>query len=285
MQRFSRRSIFQVSFCLPVAAALFATSCSTIEVTPARGAAPRDSKNAFSHAELDGVLKKFVNKAGLVDYGGLRLNHAQLDKYLGQLAQTSPENDKSLFPNRWHKMAYWVNAYNACVLKQIIDRNITDSVGNSLPSQAQFFTFNKFNIGGESMNLNAMEDKLREEADPRAQFLLNFGAATCARLRAEVVTGDGFDKVAEEAAVEFCNETRNVRMGPKNGDNPSGSVTLSKLFDRREQDFVEYAKTRGVANPTIRDLVNLFRKDNRVPVNANVYYLEYDWDLNRQIVK
>lgn len=286
MQTFATTRLSKMSravFCSLLAAAVCAAgACSTIEVPRATGAPPRDAKNTFSHAEFDAVVKKFVNKTGRVDYGGLRLDHAQLDKYLGQLAQTSPVNDKSLFPNKWHKLAYWVNAYNACVLKQVIDRNITESVGDSLPNQAQFFVLNRFEIGGETMNLNAIEDKAREEGDARINFLLNFAAGTCPRLRFEACAGEKFDAIADEAAVEFCNDERNVRIGPKNADNPNGSITLSKLFERREKDFLEYTKIRGVANPSIRDAANLWRKENRVPLNANIYYSEYDWTLNKQ---
>lgn len=269
---------------ITTAASLSFISCSTIEVPRQTGAAPRDAKNAFAHSELDSVLQRFVDKSGRVDYGGLRLSHAGLDKYLGQIAQTSPENDKSLFPTPAHRAAYWINAYNACVLKQVIESNITDAVGDSIPSEQKFFKLTKFVAGGETMSLSAMQDLAHASGDARVFFLLCKGAMGSPRLRNSVITGEQYEKVAEEAAVEFCNEERNVTIGPRNADNPGGSVTLSKLFDDHAGEFVQYARGRGVANASIRDAVNLWRKkETRVPLNANDYFRPFDAALNRQL--
>ncbi|MBI3818976.1 MAG: DUF547 domain-containing protein [Planctomycetes bacterium] len=263
--------------------AVLAAACSTIDVPVAKTAPPRDAKNAFSHADFDAVLKKITDKTGRVDYGGLRLEHAQLDKYLGQLAQTSPENDKSLFPNKWHQMAYWVNAYNASVIRQIIEKNITDTVGDSLPSRMKFFgVLSGVIVGGERMSLDEIEKKASFSGDPRVHFLISNGTLGGPRLRAEAPGGENFDKIAEEAAVEFCNDPRNVRTGPKNNDNPEGSLTLSEVFDRFEREFVDYARGRGVAGPTVRDAINFWRKDNRVPVNGKNYYFDFEWALNKR---
>jgi hypothetical protein len=265
--------------------AITAFSCTTIEVPVHSGAPPRDSKNSFSHAEFDGVLRRFVNKSGLVDYGGLRLDHAQLDKYLGQIAQTSPENDKSLFPDKWHRMAYWINAYNACVLKQIIDNNITDSVGGSIPSEFKFFKSTRFFVGGAAMSLNAIEENAGGLADARVYFVINYGALGSPRLRAEAMSGESLDKVLEEAAREFCNDPKQISINNKTDDEPLGSVTFSKVFDWHEREFTEYARGRGVAGATLRDAVNLWRdKGARVPLNGTNIINNFNWALNKQDV-
>ncbi|MFN0207378.1 MAG: DUF547 domain-containing protein [Planctomycetota bacterium] len=273
------------AICLPIAA-LAAIACSTIEVPRATGAPPRDAKNTFSHAEFDGVLKKFVNKVGRVDYGGLRLDHTQLDKYLGQLRQTSPDNDKSLFPNRWHQMAYWVNAYNACVLKQVIDENITESVGDTKFREVAFFKTTSFLIGETSMNLYNIQDRARALGDARVHFIMNCGANGAPRLRQESYNGESLDKVMEEAGIEFCNSDLQISINKKTDDNPDGSVTFSAILHWHSSDFIEYARGRGVAGATLRDAVNLWRaKEARIPLNGTDINNNFDWTLNKQEVK
>lgn len=277
MQRFPSRASLGWALLAP-AALLLATSCSSIEVPRAVGSPPRDAKGAFDHKELDAVLRRFVDPSGRVDYGSLRLDHAALDKYLGQLANTSPDNDKSLFPNRWHQLAYWINAYNACALKQVIESNLTETVGSGPIDQASFFRLTKFELGGESHSLNAIEDKAAGLDDARVYFALTFAASGCPRLRPEALAGETCDKVLEEAAKEFCNDARNVDLAKG-----SASVTLSKLFDWHESAMVAYASARGIANPNLRDAINLWRPNaGKLPINGENLFRDYDWTLNAQ---
>ncbi|MBL8692751.1 MAG: DUF547 domain-containing protein [Planctomycetes bacterium] len=276
-----RRSVL-----LGAAAAIFAggmalthCSCSTIEVNKVSGPPPKDSRGAFSHADFNTVLKKTVNAQGKVDYEALRLDHAQLDRYLGLLAATSPDNDKSLFPNDAHKLAYWLNAYNACVIKQVIEKGITDSVGDSVFKQASFFVQTRFVLGGESISLRSLEDdKVRTVYDARVHFALNCASGGCPRLRPEAFDAADLDAVLEDCAKEFCNEDRNVKWS-----RASATVTFSKIFDWYKDDFLEHARRKGISNPTLRDCVNLWRPaDKKLPQTGEDVFLDYDWTLNAQ---
>jgi hypothetical protein len=259
-------------------AALFG-SCSSIDVPKSTGAPPRDAKGAFDHKEWDAIVKRYVDRNGRVDYGSLRLNTIQLDKYLGQAASTSPDNDRSLFPTRWHQIAYWVNVYNACVVKQVVAKNITDTVGESIFNQANFFKLTKYEIGGETMSLEAIEDKASTYNEPRVHFVMNSGTGGGARLRPEALTGENADKILDEAAQEFCNETRNVDIAKG-----SNTVTLSEVFEKHSEDFTSFASLKGVANPTIRDAINFWRpKEGKLPVNGENIFRAFDWALNKQL--
>lgn len=275
MQRFTLRALALA----PLTAFLALAACSSIEVPKNTSGPPRDAKGAFDHKEWDAIVKRYVDKNGRVDYGSLRLNTIQLDKYLGQASATSPDNDRSLFPSRWHQMAYWVNVYNACVIKAVVAKNITDTVGESIFNQSNFFKLTKFEIGGESMSLSAIEDKARGYNEPRVHFVLNSGAGGSPRLRAEALTGENIDKILDEAAIEFCNEPRNVDL-----TKGSTTVTLSEVFNWHSDDFTNYASLKGVSNATVRDAINIWRaKDAKLPVNGENIYREFDWTLNKQI--
>ena len=66
----------------------------------------------ISHAKLGEVLKKYVS-GGKVDYVGLRADQGTLDEYLKQVASASGDL----------KQAFYINAYNALVLKAIVSQD------------------------------------------------------------------------------------------------------------------------------------------------------------------
>src|SRR4051812_12871788 len=65
----------------------------------------------------DAVLKKYVHENGKVDYKGLKADLKPLTEYVQQIAAVSPDSHPALFPTRQARLAYWINAYNATVLR------------------------------------------------------------------------------------------------------------------------------------------------------------------------
>ena len=86
---------------------------------------PVDSAS-FSHDLFNQVLQEHVNKAGRVNYTKLKANPEKLEKYLDLLAVAKP---MELSYNA--QLAFWVNAYNALVIKGVIDHYPTTSVRKS----------------------------------------------------------------------------------------------------------------------------------------------------------
>ncbi len=84
-----------------------------------------------SHAELNKVLKKFVNTEGMVDYPGLKAYRSSLDNYLTKTgAIGEPEF------NAWtrdQRLAFLINVYNAETLQLIIDNYPVKSI-KKIPS-------------------------------------------------------------------------------------------------------------------------------------------------------
>src|SRR5712692_7747768 len=105
----------------------------------------------FDHSVWDRVLKAYVNEIGEVDYAALKAHRADLDEYIRLLAESSPENRPPLFPNRAHELAYWINAYNAFVIRGVVDHYPTRSVLD-LGMLKRFFWRNDYNAGGVTMS-------------------------------------------------------------------------------------------------------------------------------------
>lgn len=87
----------------------------------------------FSHALFDQVLRQRVDAGGRVDYPGLKAARETLDAYVDRLAQCSPHSHPDRFSTAQHELAYWIDAYNAFVLRGVIDAYPVASVLLYLP--------------------------------------------------------------------------------------------------------------------------------------------------------
>ena len=124
--------------------------------------------SSFSHDLFDQVLQEYADEAGQVNYTKLKANPEKLEKYLDLLAVA---NLTELSYNA--QLAFWVNAYNALVIKGGIDHYPTTSV-RKIKWFGGFFYRLKFQVAGQTYSLNQIEhDIIRTEfVDPRVHFVL-----------------------------------------------------------------------------------------------------------------
>jgi hypothetical protein len=237
---------------------------------------------AFSHEDWSKVLARFVNARGMVDYNALAKQRADLDRYLAAVEKTSPVSAPALFPSRAEQLAYYLNAYNAQVLKGVLARGPEqDSVWKGgLISGKAFFNDMKITIGGRQTNLKALEDDVIREGfqDPRIHAALNCASKGCPRLPQTPFDAAQLDSQLDAAMTEFVAEPRNVTV-----DTAGKSATLSKIFDWFEKDFLAYEKRKGNPAPSILDYINRYRTAGaKIPGGYDVEYFEYDKAVNKQ---
>ena len=261
---------------------------------------PRQQPNArarapaeFSHADLDRVLRRFVDDQGLVDYAGLAREPFVLGTYLGQLAAYSPASHPALFPREADRLAYWLNAYNAIVLRLVLEHYPIRSVMDVrtawwnalLPEGAGFFLGQRFPLGGRSTSLHALEKRILRTrfADPRIHFALNCPSLGCPRLPRHAFAADRFEEQLATETRRFLAEPRNVRV-----DSATRTVWLSAIFDGYEDDFRRWQEQRS-RPPTLLGFV----VDEAAPATADdaaraaaqgfaVRFVDHDWRLNDQ---
>lgn len=231
--------------------------------------APASDAKPVSHEVWNGLLKKYVDANGLVNYAALKANDAKtLDRYLDLLSANAPAADW----DRDEKLAYWLNAYNAFTVKQILGKYPTNSI---IASQLQLvapggpFSKKYFKIGGKEMSLNNIEhDIVRKEFnEPRIHFALVCAAVSCPKLRTEAYAPARLDAQLTDQARDFVNDPRkNVVARDR--------VSLSKIFDWYASDF-------GKSTDDVLRFINRFASTKTDP-GAKVSYLAYNWDLNDQ---
>ena len=85
----------------------------------------------FSHDPFEGLLQKYVDDEGNIGYAAWHANVAdrdRLDGYLAAVARFSPEETPARFATRADRLAYWLYAYNAYVIRSVLDHWPIDSV-------------------------------------------------------------------------------------------------------------------------------------------------------------
>lgn len=221
---------------------------------------------AFRHDLWTKVLKARC-RDGLVDYAALKEDRADLDAYLALVATDSPDSKPAAFPRREDRLAYAINAYNAFVVKGVLDHYPCDSVKTIGEKPFDFFKKLEFTFGGKKYSLEAWEAKARQDfGDPRLHFALNCASIGCPKLPDEAFEAGRLEEQLARETKKFLGEERNVRVA-------DGSVTLSSIFKWYRKEF----GTEGHPG----DLAAWLRAQGvEVPEGAEIRFAEYDWGLN-----
>ncbi len=247
--------------------------------------------DGFSHRLFEDLLKSYVNDAGEVDYEAWHDSsddNRQLDSYLAAVSAYSPDNAPDRFESRNDALAYWLYAYNAYVIRSVLDhwplQSVTDvQAPVEFVTGFGFFYRQQYVFGGDSYSLLAVENqKIRATyKDARIHFVLNCASESCPVLRPELPTGDALESLLQEATLEFVSDERNVYI-----DHASKTIFLSTIFKWFKKDFVSELRKRGLpteggAVAYIASVADPEKRDALLSaIDYDVKYRDYDWSLN-----
>jgi hypothetical protein len=247
----------------------------------------------FDHSIFEQLLRLYVDDSGNVDYERWQRNEADLqnlDSYLAAVGRYSPESTPERFEKQSDELAYWLYAYNAYVIKSILDRwplaSVTDvKAPLEVVKGLGFFYQLRFLFGGEEYSLYAVENNIIRARfrDARIHFVLNCASESCPVLRPELPDGDQLEPFLQQAAVDFVNDERNVRI-----DHEKKVVVLSTIFKWFRKDFINDLRRRGL--PSERGLIDYVANVAPATVGAElrrandyeIVFADYDWNLNQQ---
>ena len=277
------------------AAALLSWGCALLagrHVTEVNATPPIDfPETGFSHASFEGLLRTYVGPEGGVNYEAWHADRdavAELDSYLAAIALYSPDATPQRFPGANDAFVYWVHAYNAFVIKAVLDRwpleSVTDVTATiEITRGFGFFYGLEFVAGGTRTNLYDLEhDKLiRDDVDARVHFVLNCGSGGCPVLRPDLPTDDELEPVLAAAARDFVADPQNVSIDPD-----ARVLRISTIFEWYEDDFLNDLRRRGLAaDRGILDyLIHIappkLRDELERAATYDVEYIDYDWSVN-----
>jgi hypothetical protein len=236
----------------------------------ASAASAQDLQN-LDLSSWNALLGKYVNDKGMVNYKGLKAaDLAALDGFLGKLAAAKP----ATFANDKEREAFWINAYNACVIRNVITHYPTESV-MKVPD---FFKKKSFSVAGETVSLDDIEHvKIRPIfKDPRVHFALVCAAKSCPRLLNRAFTGMALDQTLDNQAREFLADPSKNKFE----DSATGPVAwLSQIFRWFNGDFVDNA---GSTVGYLKKYAPASVQPMLAHPALRIKHLEYDWKLNEQ---
>jgi hypothetical protein len=218
------------------------------------------------------VLERYVSGPS-VDYRALAADRGGLDEFLrsASVAELAGESHSDV-------TAFWINVYNAAVLKFVLDRY---PAVESVMEVDGFFDEQRIPIAGRPMTLDEIEDQAMADGDPRIHFALVCAARSCPDLRAEPYTGRRLRSQLEEQTREFLADTdRGVRL-----DREHEILWVSTLFKWYGGDFTggSTALAYFVRSGIVEWMLPYLRSGTAQAVRSlepRVRYLEYDWTLN-----
>jgi hypothetical protein len=253
---------------------------------PQPAAAPPSGHDAV-HRPLDQLLDLYV-RDGLVYYRALKSDRRSLDAYLAALERTSLDGW-----SREEQVAFWLNAYDALVLRTVVDRYPITGTGREYPSKSirqisGAFERTTHRVAGRTTTLDALErDILGGFGDPRVFLAIGRGSVGGGRLRSEAFTGAGLEAQLQQVASEFPTRRQLLRI-----DSSAQQLSITPIFSWREASFVaayaDRADPRFSDRSPIERAVVAFILPNLLPaekefVEANrfsVTFHDFDWRLN-----
>lgn len=237
----------------------------------------------------------FITENGGVDYGLLRRKRSDLLKAINAIEKLHPAVLMSL--SKEERIAFWINTYNICTLKLIVD---------NYPIQAKWYmivypansvmqipgAWDKifFKIMGLEYNLKEIrfEALLDRYKDPRICFALNDIARGGARLRKEPIRAEKLDEQLDDQVRRYLAVTQGVRLDTRNN-----TVFLSNLFSMNKSVFLasDYAtilkfRTRKLEERAWLNFLYKYLPEKDAAwldsTDVTIRFIDYDWTLNEQ---
>jgi hypothetical protein len=230
----------------------------------------------FDWAPWTALLAEIVTADGKVDYARLAERRTQLDDAVGQLGAIGPDSHAERFPTNEHRLAYWLNAYNAFTLHAIMAEYPISSVWKT--RDGQFFQRRRHLAGGRAVSLDDIEHEILrgEFAEPRIHFAINCGSNGCPALRPTAYVGDGLRDTLRAATQQFLGNAWNCRV-----DHAGHRIFVSRIFKMYAQDF---AGEQGTTHDYRIGVLRFVAQHLDLPVEQiadyEVVYNTYDWGLN-----
>lgn len=224
--------------------------------------APNARAKTIDHSIFDGILRGHVD-AGVVHYAAIKSKAgASLRRYVRQLGQAQLDG-----ASRAERLAFYLNAYNALVIAQVVDRwpNVT-----SVTKVPGFFKRTKQRVAGQLLTLDELENKLirAQFHDARIHFALVCAARSCPPLPSRAYRAATIEKTLDRLARAFINSAAAVVVR-------QGKPHISRLFEWYAEDFRRDGGTVGRYLARYHDsLADVLAK------TTSFSYLDYDWRLN-----
>jgi len=254
---------------------------------------PGESPLPELYKSCETIFGQYVNDKGEVNYSLLRRKRSDLNNVLSYLKNIHPAQIMAMNDNE--KQAFWINTYNLCTLKLIIDNYPIQAKwymilypNNSIMQISDPWTKNYFEIQGLQYNLQEIEQELLLERfkDPRICFALSNATRGGAVLRKEPYRAETLSDQLDDQVKKFVAPEQGITI-----EADSKTAYISNLFNIHREVFLKskYAEIKKFRQrkPDEKAWLNfllfyLSDTDKTFFENNDVIlkFKKYDWDLN-----
>lgn len=217
-------------------------------------------------APFDAVLAARARGGGFDYRGATGQDKKRLAAYLANLGDARPATMTAD-----EKKAFYVNAYNAMAIGIVLDRYPIKSI---MDVDGAFRKITR-RIGGETLSLDGIENKLRALDDPRFHFAIVCVSESCPPLAPRAYRPETVSTAFEAQGRAFVNDPKRNAI-----DRAKDRVALSRIFDWNRKEFESEAGSvskyvsRYATDP---GAASWLASRPRPPE-----FLEYDWTLNQR---
>jgi len=249
---------------------------------PGFGTEGLDAQQLPSHQAFSAVLADVVYPEG-VDYARLAEHRAGLDSYLATLAAVEPAALEAAGADT--RLAFWINAYNACMLRLVVDHypieksggifsrlrnSIAGRPANSVWQIPDVFTGPHCAIAGQLRSQDDIEHSIiRPMGDPRIHFAVNCAAKSCPVLWSDAYEAETLDSQLDRAVSHLVQDDRHFRVD--DGD----VIRMNKVLDWFKDDFGGTDGLRTFFAPYVSGAEAVLLEQG-----VRIEFFEYDWTLN-----
>jgi len=239
------------------------------------------------HQDLTELLERVV-VSPLVDYRAVMRHRSLLEQYVQALGRTDPARLEAA--SREDQLAFWLNAYNACMLHLVAEHYPIERGGVGLrqrlrnvaarrPDSSVWWIRDVFDgrfcmVAGRERSLDEIEHEIIRPVfeEPRIHFAVNCAAHDCPELREEAYVGDRLDEQLDDQVARFMALDRHFRI--EEGDPPV--LRVNRVLDWFSEDF---AGKDGIPH----FFAPYLPEDERSTVlrdDLRIEFFDYDWTLN-----
>jgi len=257
------------------------TGCAEVVIRPNPALVPQGRSAVYADSDWALVLQNCVRE-GLVDYDALAQKRDNLDRYYALISVTGPSRTPSAFVSRPARTAYWINAYNALVIRAVLERYpVVTMYDLSLPVLEYQY---KFIVDGQVRHLASIESEILKESanDVRALFAMSGAALGTPPLASEPFRPDTLERQLARAAGRALDAPHICQV-----DHATRSILVWQKILRRQEDFLSsWRERRRVRTAYLFNvLLDMATADRRRTLQSAVGYqfreIPFDRMLNR----
>ena len=258
-----------------------------VACTVAASTAQENLADTAGGKTLDEMLDLYV-RDGYVYYHALKIERARFDTYVNWLANVRVDS-----LSRDEQLAFWLNTYNALVLRTVIDRYPIQGRSPEYPARSirqipGAFERLPHRVAGRTLTLDQIEQTMLPRFhDPRVYLALGRGSVGGGRLRSEAFSPARLEAQLTAVAEECASRSECIQV-----QRQDDQLLVSPIFSWREAEFVAaYGASAPAAlatrspieravlafvEPKLLTAEREFLAENRFRLR----YKPFDWSLN-----